>query len=465
MPRDRLHRVSGASHFAGMSERERDREEGPRGKYGGSDREASERRRDGDGSGSSAEQYVPQQRKIELVQEARKRVEADSGELFGSRYTPQVLGVKEGCDDDPGEVYLACMERDARRRRGAYVEYDKGDGDFEQPRPWYTDVSIDAYLASQATIRRQMVMYDLQQAIARDVIEQNEARRARKEEEERVERKRRENERKRAKQVEREAKEAAKAPKGWDHDDYAEGRVSMRQLLWGLKKSSGACAQALYGETDLLRHIFGYVRANCFKDEWALRHRLMDFMLADDKLFRKFGTNINEVDKAFNLTLGGGVRYAKENVLMYPSARMVPVVRLFECAELKNPGSYLWSLARYAADYVEKTEKVEDTNIEKYELFDMFESAVDETQPYGGPLWLLSTKPRKNMSLFRKVEVDGMKEKWPRAGHAIRILEVAHKNRWMLDLAMHAADTVRGRRARAAELAKGPTLHQRYWSW
>ena len=448
-----------------MSERERDREEGPRDKYGGSDREASERRRDGDGSGSSAEQYVPQQREIESVQEARKRVDADSDGLFGSRYTPQVLGVEDGCDYDPGEVYLACMEREARSRRGAYVNYDKGDGDFEQPRPWDTDVSIDAYLASQATIRRQMVMYDLQQAIARDAIEQNEARRARKEEEERVERKRRENERKRAKQVEKEAKEAAKAPKGWDHDDYAEGRVSMRRLLWGLKKSSGACAQALYGETDLLKHIFGYVRANCFKDEWALRHRLMDFMLADDELFRKFGTSVNEVVKAFDSILGGGVRYTKENVLMCPSAKMVPVVRLFECAELEKPGSYLWGLARYAADYVEKTEKVEDANITKCELFDMFESAVDETQPYGGPLWSLSTKPGNNLTLFRKMRIDGMKEKWPRARHAIRILEVVHKNAWTIDLAMHVADTVSGRKARAAELAKGPTLQQRYWSW
>ena len=448
-----------------MSERERDREEGPRDKYGGSDREASERRRDGDGSGSSAEQYVPQQREIESVQEARKRVDADSDGLFGSRYTPQVLGVEDGCDYDPGEVYLACMEREARSRRGAYVNYDKGDGDFEQPRPWDTDVSIDAYLASQATIRRQMVMYDLQQAIARDAIEQNEARRARKEEEERVERKRRENERKRVKQAVKQAKEAAKAPKGWDHDDYAEGRVSMRRLLWGLKKSSGACAQALYGETDLLKHIFGYVRANCFKDEWALRHRLMDFMLADDELFRKFGTSVNEVVKAFDSILGGGVRYTKENVLMCPSAKMVPVVRLFECAELEKPGSYLWGLARYAADYVEKTEKVEDANITKCELFDMFESAVDETQPYGGPLWSLSTKPGNNLTLFRKMRIDGMKEKWPRARHAIRILEVVHRNAWTIDLAMHAANTMSGRKVRAAELAKGPTLQQRYWSW
>lgn len=449
-----------------MSERERDREEGPRGKYGGSDREASERRRDGDGSGSSAEQYVPQQRKIESVQEARKRVEVDSDELFGSRYTPQVPGVKEGCDDDPGEVYLACMERDTRGKRGAYVEYDKGDGDFEQPKPWDTDVSIDEYLASQATIRRQMVMYDLQQAIARDAIEQNEARRARKEEEERVERKRRENERKRARQVEKETKEAAKAPKGWDHDDYAEGRVSMRRLLWGLKKSNGACANALYGETDLLRHIFGHVRANCFKDHWALRHRLMDFMLADDDLFRNLGTPGQEkIAKSFGAMLRRGVRYTKENVLIRPNEELVPVVRLLECAELKRPEGHLWALAWYAADYVEKTEKVEDANITKYELFSMFESAVDETQPYGGPLWSLSTKPGNNLTLFRKMRVDGMKEKWPRARHAIRILEVVHKNAWTIDLAMHVADTVSGRKARAAELAKGPTLQQRYWSW
>ena len=436
-----------------MSERGRDRELDPNDEYGGCSRETKEQRRDGGEQlrgGSNVEKW-----KVELTH-------CDGG-LFGSMYVPQVPGVAAGCDDDPDEVYLACMEREARSRRGAYVEYDKGDGDFEQPRPWDTGVSIDAYLASQATIRRQMVMYDLQQAIARDVIEQNEARRARKEEEERVERKRREVERKRAKQVEREAKEVAKAPKGWDHDDYAEGRVSMRRLLWGLKKSSGACAQALYGETDLLKHIFGYVRANCFKDEWALRHRLMDFMLADDKLFRKLGTSVNKVVKAFDSALRRGVRYTKENVLMCPSAKMVPVVRLFECAELGR--GYLYSLAWYAADYVERTEKVEDTKITKYELFDMFESAVDETQPYGGPLWSLSTKPRKNMSFFRKVGVDGMKEKWPRARHAIRILEVAHKNGWTIDLAMHVADTVSGRKARAAALAKGPTLYQRYWSW
>ena len=265
--------------------------------------------------------------------------------------------------------------------------------------------------------------------------------------------------------MEKEAKEAAKAPKGWDHDDYAEGRVSMRRLLWGLKKNSGACAQALYGETDLLRHIFGYVRANCFKDEWALRHRLMDFMLADDELFRKFGTSVNEVVKAFGSALRGGVRYTKENVLMRPSTKMVPVVRLLECAELKRPGSYLYGLAWYAADYLEKTEKVEDTKATKYELFDMFESAVDETQPYGGTLWSLSTKPENNMTLFRKMRIDGMKEKWPRTRHAIRILEVVHRNVWTIDLAMHVAATVSGRRARTAALAKGPTLHQKYWSW
>ena len=306
----------------------------------------------------------------------------------------------------------------------------------------------------------------MQQAIARDAIEQNEARRARKEEEERVERKRRENERKRAKQVEKEAKEAAKAPKGWDHDDYAEGRVSMRRLLWGLKKSNGACANALYGETDLLRHIFGHVRANCFKDHWALRHRLMDFMLADDELFRNLGTpGQKEIVKSFGAMLRGGVRYTKENVLMCSSAKMVPVVRLFECAELEKPGSYLWGLARYAADYVEKTEKVEDANITKCELFDMFESAVDETQPYGGPLWSLSTKPGNNMTLFRKMRIDGVKEKWPRARHAIRILEVVHRNAWTIDLAMHVANTVSDRKACAARLAKGPTLQQRYWSW
>ena len=445
-----------------MSERERDREEGPRDKYGGSDREASERRRDGDGSGSSAEQYVPQQRKIELAQEARKRVEADNGGLFGSRYTPQVLGVEEGCDDDPGEVYLACMEREERIRRGAYVEYDKGDGDFEQPRPWDTDVSIDAYLASQATIRRQMVMYDLQQAIARDAIEQNEARRARKEEEERVERKRRENERKRAKQVEKEAKEAAKAPKGWDHDDYAEGRVSMRRLLWGLKKSNGACANALYGENDLLRHIFDYVRDNCFECKESLMYRIEDFTLANQYMggFSVF-SDPNEMHEHLVARVEEGVDYWHGR-LMYPCKKVLPVTRLLESAKRKGWLKYVaYILARNAL----RNEQVEKADITKPKLFDMFESAVGEKQPYGGPLWSLSTKPRNNQTLFRKMRIDGVMEKWPRARHAIRILEVVHRNGWTIDLAMHVANTVSGRKARAAELAKGPTLQQRYWSW
>ena len=77
----------------------------------------------------------------------------------------------------------------------------------------------------------------------------------------------------------------------------------------------------------------------------------------------------------------------------------------------------------------------------------------------------MSTKPGNNLTLFRKMRIDGMKEKWPRARHAIRILEVVHRNGWTIDLAMHAAAKVSGRRIRAAELAKGPTLHERYWSW
>ena len=122
-------------------------------------------------------------------------------------------------------------------------------------------------------------------------------------------------------------------------------------------------------------------------------------------------------------------------------------------------------VAYILAQNVLRNEQVEKADITKHELFDMFESAVGEKQPYGGPLWSLSTKPGNNLTLFRKMRIDGMKEKWPRARHAIRILEVVHKNAWTIDLVMHVAATVSGRRVRAAELAKGPTLHQRYWSW
>jgi len=84
-------------------------------------------------------------------------------------------------------------------------------------------------------------------------------------------------------------------------------------------------------------------------------------------------------------------------------------------------------------------------------LFKLFYAAID--RPYGGPLWTLSTKSRKNLALFRDMRLEGVKEKWPRARHAIRILEVLYERdpQWLYHLAEHAADVERGRKARRAE--------------
>ena len=156
--------------------------------------------------------------------------------------------------------------------------------------------------------------------------------------------------------------------------------------------------------------------------------------------------------------------YTKKGVLIHPSAGEVPLVRLLECAKRKGDDT-LWNLAWRAVNYIGKTENVERANITKDELFGMFQLEVEREQPYGGPLWSLSTKPSKNMSLFRKMDVGGMKEKWPRARHAIRILEVAHRKRWLLDLASYAADVEKERRTRAAEFAEEPTIQKKYWEW
>ena len=44
-------------------------------------------------------------------------------------------------------------------------------------------------------------------------------------------------------QVKKYVNDAAEEVKGWEHDDFAEGRKSMRLLLFCLKKSDKACVQ------------------------------------------------------------------------------------------------------------------------------------------------------------------------------------------------------------------------------
>jgi hypothetical protein len=89
-----------------MSERERDRVLGPSEEYGGCSRETRDQRRDG------GEQ--PGDGSIVGMSEAWKLELTRYDGLFGSRYLSQLPGVAAGCDDDPNEVYLKCVLREAR---------------------------------------------------------------------------------------------------------------------------------------------------------------------------------------------------------------------------------------------------------------------------------------------------------------------------------------------------------------
>jgi len=267
-----------------MSEQERDRELRPSGGYGGCSSEGGGRLGDGGdqpGGGSIAEKQAALQRKIEL-NEAYELERC--GGLFGSKYLSQVPGVDAGCDDDPNEVYLTYMKREGRSRRGLYMEEDKGDGEYvyELSAGQYDQNAwLDRHLATQARLRREGVLFDMQRALGRDAVMQREALRRRKEEEEREAEAERAEERKRTKQARKEAKEAAKRAKTWEHDDFAEGRKSMHILLLCLKKSEGVNARALYEVCVLKRWIFEHVSDNCFEYEKSLVHRLEDFTLAN----------------------------------------------------------------------------------------------------------------------------------------------------------------------------------------
>ena len=424
-----------------MSERGRDRELDPGDEYSGCSREAKEQRRDGGEQlrgGSNVEEW-----KVELTH-------CDGG-LFGSMYVSQVPGVAAGCDDDPDEVYLACMRREERFRR-LYMEEDKGDGEYvyEPPAVQHDQNAwLDGHLATKAELRREGVLFDMQRALGRDTVIQREARRRRKEEEEREAEAQREAERKRAKQAKKEAKEAAKRAKAtWEHDDYAEGRKSMYVLLLCLKTGEGAKARELYGIEVLTRWIFMHVRDNCFEYKEELVHRLEDFTLANQYMGGlSVWSDPDGMHKHLIARVEEGVEYYQCH-LMYPSKQKLPVIRLLECAKRKG---WLLYVAERLAQNVLRDEQVEKADITRYELFKLFYEAME--RPYRGPLWTLSTKSGKNLALFRDMRLEGVKEKWPRARHAIRILDVMHERdpQWLHHLAEHAADVERGRRARRAE--------------
>jgi hypothetical protein len=426
-----------------MSERERDRELGPSDEYGGCSREAKEQRRDGGeqpGSGSTV-----------VVSETWMLTLTHCDGLFGSRYLSQFPGVPVGCDDDPDEVHWAYKRREAREERyGVHQEgvEDRGDGMYEWTASNDHTAWQDRYLAEQARLRRERVLFDMQRALGRDLVMQREDLRRRKEEEEREAEAQRAEERKRAKQARKEAKEAAKKAKTWEHDDFAEGRKSMYILLLCLKKSKGANAKELYKVCVLKRWIFEHVCDNCFEYEKSLVHRLEDFTLANQYMGGlSVWSDPDDMYKHLIALVEEGVEY-RQGHLVYPSEQKLPVIRLLECAKRKG---WLRYVAERLAQNALRAEQVEKTDITRYELFKLFYAAVD--RPYGGPLWTLSTKSRKNLALFRDVCLEGVKEKWPRARHAIRILEVLYERdpQWLYCLEEHAADVERGRKARRAE--------------
>ena len=401
----------------------------------------------GPGGGSIAEKQAALQRKIELNEAYELELTHCDGGLFGSMYVSQVPGVAAGCDDDTDEVYLACLREEERW----YRDEDKGDGEYvyELPVAQYDQNAwLDRHLATQAELRRESVLEDMQRALGRDAVVQREALRRRKEEEEREAEAQRAEERKRAKQAKKEAKEAAKRAKTWEHDDFAKGRKSMYILLLCLKKSEGANAKELYKVCVLKRWIFGHVSDNCFECEKVLVHRLEDFTLANPYLGGiSVWSDPDDMYKHLIARVKEGVEYHQGH-LVYPSKQDLPVLRLLECAKRKG---WLWYVAERLAQNALRKEQVEKADITKYELFELFYAAID--RPYGGPLWTLSTKSQSNMALFSGMRLDGMKEKWPRANHAIRILEVLYERDpfWLYHLAEHAADVERDKKARRAE--------------
>jgi hypothetical protein len=152
------------------------------------------------------------------------------------------------------------------------------------------------------------------------------------------------------KQVKKYVNDAAEEVKGWEHDDFAEGRKSMRLLLFFLKKSEKAYAQELYAIEPLKLWIFEYVMANCLSYE-EIAFRLEDFTFSNDMLFGvKLGRTIAEVYDVLVKTVEEGVRYTPTGVLLHPNKEMVPIVRLLENTKRLDklsvwPCDYLWVLA------------------------------------------------------------------------------------------------------------------------
>ena len=244
-----------------------------------------------------------------------------------------------------------------------------------------------------------------------------------------------------AKQVKKYVNDAAEEIKGWEHDDFAEGRKSMRLLLFCLKKSDKACVQEVYAIEPLKLCIFEYVMANCLSYE-EIEFRIEDFTFSNDMLFGvKLGRTIPDVYDVLVKTVEEGVRYTPTGVLLHPNKEMVPIVRLLENTRRQDklsmwPCDHLWVLAMLLSTRVFLTDEIERADITKEEVFCRFDSELIRSMPHGGRLWPISPKSAvANRNLFIAMrDTPGMKKKFPRAAYAIRILEVASERGWFEEL-------------------------------
>ena len=242
-------------------------------------------------------------------------------------------------------------------------------------------------------------------------------------------------------QVKKYVNDAAEEIKGWEHDDFAEGRKSMRLLLFCLKKSDKACVQDVYAIEPLKLCIFEYVMANCLSYE-EIAFRLEDFTFSNDMLFGvKLGRKIAEVYDVLVKVVEEGVRYTPTGVLLHPNKEMVPIVRLLENTKRQDklsmwPCDYLWVLAMQLSTRVFLTDEIERVDITKEEVLVRFDSELIRSMPHGGRLWPVSPKSAvANRRLFIAMrDTPGMKKKFPRAAYAIRILEVASERGWFEEL-------------------------------
>jgi hypothetical protein len=335
------------------------------------------------------------------------------------------------------------------------LELDRGWYVYKAPEGLYeSNLWFDSHLASQAKLRREIELLDMQKVIGRDLVLQREALRKRKEKEEREAEARRAEERKRAKQAK---KEIDKRAKDWKHDDFSKGRESMWMLLLCLKRGTASMNGLYRVAGDIGKYIFVHVKDECFDYYESLIYRLEDFALPNLQLLDldlRWWTDPIDVYNLLSTRVEWGVKRFEGD------GEAIAVLSLLECA--KRKGTWLWYIAERFTQNALRQAQVEKADITREELFAMFFEAID--RPYGGALWNLSTKRNKNMDLFRSMRLEGVKEKWPRANHAIRILDTIHERNpnWLWWLADKVADVVKVKKTIKAEYVTQATEEENW---